>query len=123
MVVGVAKRHPDWECYGIDLSEAALAVASKLASKQNTKVKLSRGSYLEPLPFEGKFHVISAMGTIHHCADPVGALKNLGRYLEASGFLLPHLYGMRADREKFDIKESLSILGPDLTNHQSRFQF
>jgi len=122
VVVGVAKRHPDWECYGIDLSETSLAVASKLASKHNTKINLYRGSYLEPLPFERKFHVISAMGTIHHCADPVGALKNLRRYLDASGFLLVHLYGMRTDREKFDIKESLSIIEPDLANYQSRFK-
>lgn len=123
VLVGVAKSHPDWTCFGLDLSSASLKVAKELAELHGVQVKLDRGSYLDPLPYDSKFDVISAMGTIHHCADPVGALKNLAKYLKEDGFLLLHLYGIRCDQEKFDIKAALNILEPELTNYDRRFSY
>ncbi len=84
---------------------------------------LERGSYLDPLPFTGGgFDVISAMGTIHHATDPVGALRALRASLADDGWLLLHLYGWRCDQRKFDIKEALSLLEPDLENVVERFR-
>ncbi|WP_461211539.1 class I SAM-dependent methyltransferase [Desulfocurvus sp. DL9XJH121] len=123
IAVGVAKSHPAWECFGLDLSDASLGVARQLAAKHGAKVDFARGSYLDPLPFDGLFDIISAQGTIHHCADPVGALQNLRKHLKDDGFLSMHLYGMRCDQEKFDIKEVLSILEPDLTAYDRRFKY
>lgn len=123
VAVGIAKRNPTWECYGLDLSEASLGVARQLAAKHGVKVTFARGSYLDPLPFEGTFDTISAIGTIHHCSDPVAAMRNLRGALKDDGYLLLHLYGMRCDQEKFDIKEALSILEPDLTHHHERFGY
>ncbi len=123
LVVAVAKRYPHWQCYGIDLSSASLDVARKLAEVYKVRVTLHQGSYLDPLPFEGgPFDVISAMGTIHHLADPIGAMKALRNVLKEDGYLWLHLYGWRCDREKFDIKEALTILERDLFNHRGRFQ-
>lgn len=122
LLVGVAKSHPDWQCFGIDLSDASLAVARKLAERHRATITVARGSYLEPLPFEGgPFDVISAIGTIHHADDPVAALKNLRNHLADDGWLAMHVYGRRLDAEKFDIKEILSIFEPDLFAHQRRF--
>ena len=123
ILVGTAKANPSWECFGLDLSQASLDVASQLAEKHGAKVEIMRGSYLDPLPFKGQFDVISAIGTIHHCSDPVAAMKNLRGSLKTDGYLLLHLYGMRCDQEKFDIKEALSILEPELTHYDSRFGF
>jgi len=123
VLVGVAKSHPDWDCCGIDLSKASLDVAAKLSKRHGTDVTIERGSYLDPLPFDNDFDVISAMGTIHHCADPLAAMINLKKHLRDDGYLLLHLYGLRCDREKFDIKEALSILEPELKAHQRRFSF
>ena len=121
-LVGVAKAHPDWQCFGIDLSEASLAIARDLAARHGAKITVARGSYLEPLPFDGKpFDVVSAIGTIHHAEDPVAALRNLRGYLADDGWLAMHLYGKRLDAEKFDIKEMLSIFEPDLFAHARRF--
>ncbi len=122
LLVGVAKAHPDWRCFGIDLSEASLAVAHELAARHSATITVARGSYLEPLPFDGApFDVISAIGTIHHAEDPVAALQNLRRYLADDGWFAMHLYGRRLDAEKFDIKEILSIFEPDLFAHERRF--
>lgn len=123
ILVGVAKAHPQWTCHGLDLSSASLAVASSLAEKHDVTVSINRGSYLDPLPYTFEFDVICAMGTIHHCAEPVTAMRNLKRYLKGDGYLLMHMYGMRADREKFDIKEMLNILQPEITDYDSRFGF
>lgn len=120
-LVGVAKRNPGWQCHGLDLSQASLDVATQLATRHGASVKLARGSYLEPLPFEGAFDVIAAIGTVHHCADPLAAMRNLHRHLADDGFLLFHVYGLRLDREKFDIKAMLDVFEPDLSNVERRF--
>lgn len=122
-IVAAASQHPGWECHGIDLSNASLDIAKQLATKHGVNVHLHRGSYLDPMPFTEKFDVILAMGTIHHCADPVAGMKNLKNHLKQDGYLLLHLYGMRGDREKFDIKEALSILEPDLESYDKRFAY
>jgi SAM-dependent methyltransferase len=122
-LVGVAKAHPDWHCFGLDLSSASLEIAGKLATQHGAKITLARGSYLEPLPFDSEpFDVISAIGTIHHAEDPVAALKNLRSHLADDGWFAMHLYGRRLDAEKFDIKEMLSIFEPDLFAHERRFK-
>ena len=121
-VVGVAKQHPKWRCYGVDLSGPTIAIARQLAEMHGARVEYHQGTYLEPLPFEPGFDVICALGTIHHTADPVAAMKAIRGILRDDGYLFLHLYGWRADREKFDIKEALSILEPDLMNHRRRFE-
>jgi SAM-dependent methyltransferase len=123
ILVGVARQNPSWECFGLDLSQASVDVAQSLAGKHGAKVTLAQGSYLDSLPFSGPFDVIAAIGTIHHCADPVAAMTNLRGVLKSDGYLLLHLYGMRCDQEKFDIKEALSILEPDLSHWDNRFAF
>lgn len=121
ILVGVAKRYPGWECYGIDLSRPSLDIAAELSKRHDAPVSLHCGSYLDPLPFGGRFDVISAMGTIHHAADPVRAMAAMHSSLADDGYLLLHLYGWRADQEKFDIKEALNLLEPDLFEHGHRF--
>ena len=121
-LVGAAKQNPEWKCSGIDLSQASLNIAKQLAEKHDVNVDVHQGSYLEKLPFEEKsFDIISALGTVHHCSDPLGALNNLARYMKDDGWMFLHMYGMRCDQQKFDIKEMLDIFEPDLTNHQKRF--
>ncbi len=123
LLVGAAKAFPGWTCHGVDLSQASLDVARQLADKHGATVELARASYLDPLPFETKtFDLISAQGTIHHAADPAGALGRLREVLADDGYLSMHLYGWRLDRGKFEVKEMLSILEPDLFAHDTRFK-
>lgn len=124
LLVGVAKRFPSWTCCSVDLSKASLAVAEKLAERHAAaNVRLCRSSYLDPLPFDDKFDVIAALGTIHHAAEPIAALKNLASWLTDDGVIFLHLYGQRLDQGRLDIKEMLSILEPDLFDHERCFSF
>jgi len=123
ILVGVAKRNPGWACHGIDLSNASLDVARQLGEMHHTPVALARGSYLDPLPFEGgPFDVMTALGTIHHTADPTAAMRALHGQLADDGLMLLGLYGWRCDAGKFDIKTALDLLEPDLANHNGRFE-
>ena len=125
IVAGIAKKHPNWDCYGTDLSRASLDIADKLFKKHKlTNVTTFRQSYLEKLPFQEKsFDVVSAMGTIHHTGDPLAAMINLKKYIKDDGYMLLHLYGWRCDHKKFDIKEMLTIFEPNLNNYTKRFEF
>jgi len=122
-VVGVKNKFPNWKCYGVDLSSAAIGIASKLSSKYKAKVEYHTGSYLDPMPYtEKQFDVISALGTIHHTTDPVAAMKAMRSVLKDDGYMFVHLYGWRCDKEKFDIKCMIDLFEPDLKNHHRRFQ-
>lgn len=119
--VGTAKLFPHWEVHAIDLSRPSLEIAEKLARKHGVDIAFHCGSYLDPLPCGGDFDVISCAGTIHHAADPAAALRNLLAHLADDGYILVHLYGKALDRGKFEIKEALSLLEPDLDNVERRF--
>ncbi|MEM7071478.1 MAG: methyltransferase domain-containing protein [Pseudomonadota bacterium] len=123
-VISVAKDHPSWTCKAIDLSDPSLKIAQNLAKMHNVKnIDFYQGSYVEALPWDEKFDIISAIGTVHHCSNPLKAMINLRKYLKDDGYMFLHMYGARCDKGKFDIKEMLSILEPDLKNHEKRFMF
>lgn len=123
LVVGIAKRYEHWKCYGIDLSEASLAIGAQLSQLHNVSVQFHRGSYLDTLRFEGKFDIINASGTIHHASDPVRAMRRMHDVLKDDGYMFLHLYGWRCDARKFDLKNALDIMEPDLSNYDRRFYF
>ena len=125
VAVGVAKNNPNWSVYAVDLSNASLGVAKKLAEKHCCKnINFAQVSYEEKLPFPvEKFDVICAVGTIHHSCSPLRALENLRSYLALDGYFIMHMYGRRVDQGKFDIKEMLNILEPNLNAFEKRFEF
>ena len=121
VAVGVAVRHPNWDSYGIDLSEASLEIARQLAAQNGVRVTFRQGSYADPLPFDGPFDLITAFGTVHHTEDPPAAVCNLLRYLKDDGAFVMHVYGKDLDRGKFEIREVLDILEPDIGKVERRF--
>ena len=120
-VVGVALAQPDWRISAIDLSEPSLAIARALADRHSVSIDFNQGSYLDPLPFDGRFDLIGTFGSVHHTPDPPGAVHNLLAHLTADGLLVMHLYGRDLDRGKFVIREILDIVEPDLSAIDRRF--
>ncbi len=121
-VVGLARAMPHWQAHGLDLSAASLDIARRLAEKHGAAVTFARGSYLDPLPFDGPFDVIASFGSIHHSADPAAAIRNLLDHLVEDGFFVMHLYGKNLDAGKFVMREILDILAPDLDAVDERFR-
>jgi len=83
---------------------------------------LKQGSYLDAIPYEGRFDAIIATGTIHHCADPFLAMRNLREKLHDDGYMLFHMYGEYRDKVRFCIKEMLDILQPDRMDYKTRLE-
>jgi len=53
IAVSLAKFKPEWEIYAVDISEAALEIARRNASKHNAKVVFFQGDLLEPIKKAG----------------------------------------------------------------------
>lgn len=121
-LVPVGMEYPEWELNGLDLSGPSLALAKQHTELNGVSANLHRGSYLDPLPFEGQFDLMLATGTVHHCADPVKAMQNIRQHLRDDGYMLFHVYGEWRDKVRFGIKEILDFLEPDRMNHKDRFE-
>ncbi|MGE4504995.1 MAG: methyltransferase domain-containing protein [Desulfovibrionaceae bacterium] len=122
-IVAAHQLFPEWEYYGVDLSNASLEMATQLLGMNGITAELKQGSYLDPLPFDGKpFDIICATGTVHHCAEPVKAMTMLRDQMTEDGFFLFHVYGHYRDKVRFCIKEILDLLEPDRSRHERRLE-
>lgn len=78
----LARRYPETNCYGIDLSQVAIDVA---------RARLPQGHFLaEPLEsarFDVKFDLITFMGVLEHFPQPAEALGHAVALLEPGGVL------------------------------------
>jgi SAM-dependent methyltransferase len=121
-VVGMACARRDWSYHAVDISGPSLDIARQLANKFGVRVDFRQASYLDPLPFNGRFDLIACFGSIVVCADPVGAIRNLLRHLADDGILMLWLYCKRAHEPRMVTKEILDTLEPDPFNHTRRFE-
>ncbi|MGE4297114.1 MAG: class I SAM-dependent methyltransferase [Desulfovibrionaceae bacterium] len=121
-IVSVGMAHPEWHLHAMDLSDASIEIAKRHAELNNVTVDIKQGSYVDKIPFDGVFDLIIATGTIHHCADPVQAMKNIREKMDDNGYFLISVYGEFFDNSRLFIKEILDMLQPDITNYRERFQ-
>lgn len=71
------------DCYGLEVANQALKVASK------TGLKTKKGSFLEPFPFEGNFFdFVYAGEVLEHTLDDESFLKQCFRTLKPKGVLI-----------------------------------
>lgn len=91
-----ALAHPEVELLGIDLSKRSLAYAQRMAESFGVaNVRLGQADLLELKP-HSKFHLIEAVGVLHHLADPMRGWRALAALLEPGGAMKIGLYSERA---------------------------
>lgn len=78
----------DFEVYGVDVSEFAVRKIQKQYPAERFK---TADVGKEKLPFDKKFHVVCAINTIEHLANPRFALKNIYDLLNRGGALVLYL--------------------------------
>jgi len=112
---GLLKTFPGARGVGFDVSEPSLDEARALADATGAgeRVEFARASFLEPLPFEPGFDVALVAGTIHHCTDPTGALRNIAATIRPGGYVAGMVYSARSSRRRYEIKEMLAMLSRD----------
>ncbi|MDI6811467.1 MAG: class I SAM-dependent methyltransferase [archaeon] len=98
--VGIAKRAPNLEIVGIDLSPAMVAIATKNAEKWGISdhVRVQRANAAD-LPFEdGYFDLVVSTLSLHHWLRPSECLKEINRVLKKNGEAW--IYDARRDTTK-----------------------
>jgi SAM-dependent methyltransferase len=114
--VGIARRYPDLEIAGIDLSNASLGFARRLGEKHGVQIRFERRDLMLPIEDLGRFDVIVSVGTLHHLADPQTGFRNLRQVAEEGAAFLGMVYGTYGRWETFRVRDALnSICGPEAT--------
>jgi SAM-dependent methyltransferase len=111
-LLGLAQNYPDAHFKGIDIAEASLEAATRLARKYEiSNVTFDQENLLE-LSTEERFDLIVSTGVLHHLADPQAGLNSLCRLLRDDGLLLIWLYHSFGEFDRLLHRELvLTLLG------------
>ncbi len=91
-----ALAHPEIELLGIDLSKRSLAYAQRRVDAFGvSNVRLAQADLLELEP-STRFHLVEAIGVLHHLRDPMRGWRVLTDLLEPGGVMKIGLYSERA---------------------------
>lgn len=104
-VVAIAKRYPEIEVVGIDLSEASLDATRTRARWHGvgSNLTLRRLAVEDAGALDGPFDYVISSGVLHHLADPAAGLQVLAGLLAPTGGLGIMLYATYG-------RQSLSML-------------
>lgn len=97
--VGAGTDHLQWaragcDCYGVDLTDAAIETTRSHLEYYGLKSKLQRIN-AEELPFENKvFDVVYSWGVIHHSQFPEKIISEIERVLKPNGVFIGMVYGL-----------------------------
>jgi len=98
--IEIAKRSPNLEVVGIDISSGMLKVANRNAIRMGLakRVRFQFG-YAEKLPFEDQyFNFVLSTISLHHWLNPADCTKEIYRVLRDDGEAL--IYEIRRDLDK-----------------------
>ena len=113
-VIDFALSYPGSEVLGIDLSRRSLAYGARMARKLGVPgVRFLQADILNLDALEGRFHVISTSGVLHHLADPLSGWRVLVDRLEASGLMQVALYSQTAREPLVAARAEISRRGLD----------
>jgi ubiquinone/menaquinone biosynthesis C-methylase UbiE len=124
-LLGFAKKCPQTNFLGVDMTAASLNVARQLAERHKLgNVRFEQGDLLE-LNLDARFDLIMSIGVIHHLEDAQRGLDNLCRLLAPGGHILLwhyHPYGEFSrllerelllafwDRDRMPFSEGIEIM-------------
>jgi tetratricopeptide (TPR) repeat protein/SAM-dependent methyltransferase len=98
--VETAERHPDLRVVAVDLSRSSLAFAQRVSDLRGVTNVTYAQADIAVLASPGRiFDVVSAVGVLHHLADPLAGWRALLDCLAPGGAMQVGLYSARARRE------------------------
>lgn len=111
--VGAGTDHLQWaragaECFGVDLTEAAIATTKTRFDLYGFKSNLQRVD-AEVLPYSDEtFDIVYSWGVIHHSEKPEAIISEINRVLKPGGLFIGMLYGRHSPLVfKFWVKYAL----------------
>ena len=120
-VVRFAVSNPGSEIVAIDLSRRSLAYAVRMARRFGVdNVRFLQGDILEADKLDGRFHVISSVGVLHHLANPIAGWRLLADKLSPSGLMRIALYSESARRPLTAARDEIERRGLKPTTEDIR---
>lgn len=108
----LARRHPDAQVVGVDVSQPALDRQRAIAERHGLSNLTLKHLRIEDIEQLGQtFDFISSAGVLHHLADPAAGLGALGRVLRRRGVISAAVYGRIARAGLDAVQASLAQLG------------
>jgi SAM-dependent methyltransferase len=109
-LMGMARRYPEAEFIGVDMTSASLEVAERLARRHGiANVRLVQDDLLN-LSSIGKFDLIVSTGVIVCLENPQQGLRKLASLLAPHGMLMVWLYGAEGEHQRMRDRELLHYL-------------
>jgi len=92
--ISLARRFPDVDFLGVDLSAGSLLIAQGAAKEAGLpNIRFRQWNLLESELHEGCFDVVLCLGVLHHTANMQSVLANLRKALTENGSLYLWVYG------------------------------
>lgn len=116
-LVAFAKRFPEAQFTGIDISEDSLEVGRQLAFQHGVKNIRFLYQDLLDLDLSDAFDIITSTGVVHHLEDPAAGLANLCQLLSPDGIISIWLYHSIGEFKRLNARELLRTLWTDEDDH------
>lgn len=110
--IDLARSDPSLSITALDLSDASLAYARRMASSLDLdRIAFVQGDILDVAALGQTFDVITSTGVLHHMADPVQGLARLASVLKPGGLMRLALYSRRAREPVRLAREAIAAAG------------
>src|SRR5262245_26782708 len=101
LLVGIARACPAMSVRGFDYSQASVALARERIARSGLRnVAADSGDATDPAWADASRDVVSALGSIHHLADPEVGFANAAGALRPGGVFALYFYGAHGRRER-----------------------
>jgi SAM-dependent methyltransferase len=121
-LLGFAQRYPAARFWGIDMTEASLAVAGETARRHGIRNVSFRKENILTLDLGERFDFIVSTGVVHHLEDPQRGLANLCRHLTNDGVVCIWHYHPFGEFDRLAGRELLLTLWDDQRSDLSKGQ-
>lgn len=105
--LSLARRFPDIEFVGLDISLPSLDVARAVAEREGIEnIRFRQADLMRPIAEGQRFDTVLCLGVLHHTADPRTVLSNLREVLKDDGEIYLWVYGIHG-RYRHSLNRSL----------------
>jgi SAM-dependent methyltransferase len=113
-IAAAIRYGPRADVLAVDLSRRSLAYAKAKADLYGVKnIRFAQGDLLNlPVPADGPFDIIEALGVLHHMAEPFKGWQALLQLLRPGGLILTGLYSAVARRNIAELRSEAGYPGP-----------
>jgi trans-aconitate methyltransferase len=109
-LLAVARRYPNAQFVGLDMTAASIAVAEALAQRHGIRnVQFCNSELLNFSP-DRAFDIILSIGVVHHLEDPSQGIQFLTSLLGDNGVLILWLYHALGEHQRLLDRETLLML-------------